>query len=69
MYAHDAGATRYSPITQINTGNVSKLIQAWTYDTKPTPDAKPRDARTTPLVIDGVMYFVTGIPERGGRRA
>ncbi len=60
MYAHDAGATRYSPLKQIDTGNVSKLTQAWTYDTKPTPDAKPRDARTTPLVIDGVMYFVTG---------
>lgn len=60
MYAHDAGATRYSPLTQINTGNVSKLTQIWTYNTKPTPDAMPRDARTTPLVINGVMYFVTG---------
>ena len=60
MYAHDAGATRYSPLKQIDTGNVSKLSQAWTYDTKPTSDAMPRDARTTPLVIDGVMYFVTG---------
>jgi glucose dehydrogenase len=60
MYAHDAGATRYSPLAQINTGNVSMLTQAWTYDTKPKPDAMPRDARTTPLVINGVMYFVTG---------
>jgi quinoprotein glucose dehydrogenase len=60
MYAHDAGATRYSPLTQINTINVSKLVQAWTYDTKPAPDASPRDARTTPLVINGIMYFVTG---------
>ncbi len=60
MYAHDAGATRYSPLAQINTGNVSRLTQAWTYDTKPKPDAAPRDARTTPLVINGVMYFVTG---------
>jgi glucose dehydrogenase len=60
MYAHDAGATRYSPLAQINTGNVSMLTQTWTYDTKPKPDAAPRDARTTPLVINGVMYFVTG---------
>jgi quinoprotein glucose dehydrogenase len=60
MYVHDAGATRYSPLTQINTGNVSKLTQAWTFNTKPTPESAPRDARTTPLVINGVMYFVTG---------
>ncbi|HEY7337992.1 MAG TPA: PQQ-binding-like beta-propeller repeat protein, partial [Bryobacteraceae bacterium] len=60
MYAHDANSTRYSPLAQITTGNVSKLVRAWSVDTKPAPDARPRDARTTPLVIKGVMYFVTG---------
>jgi glucose dehydrogenase len=60
MYAHDPGATRFSTLAQINTGNVARLSQAWAYDTKPKPDAMPRDARTTPLVINGVMYFVTG---------
>jgi len=60
VYAHDPGANRYSPLTQINANNVSKLVQAWTYDTKPaTPPAGMRDARTTPLVVNGVMYFVT----------
>ena len=33
---HDAGAMRYSPLTQIHTGNVSTLQTAWTYDT-PAP--------------------------------
>jgi quinoprotein glucose dehydrogenase len=62
MYAHDAGATRFSPLTQINASNVSKLVQAWSYDTKSGASVSPpgrSDARTTPLVINGVMYFVT----------
>ena len=27
----DSGATRFSPLTQINAGNVGKLTQAWTF--------------------------------------
>src|ERR1700748_2959456 len=63
MYAHDAGATRYSPLSQIDTANVSKLTQAWTFDSRSevtTPLPGNRDVRTTPLVINGVMYVVTG---------
>ena len=37
-HGHDAGAQRYSPLKQINTGNVSNLKVAWTYD---TPAAVP----------------------------
>ncbi|RPI49138.1 MAG: hypothetical protein EHM55_24325, partial [Acidobacteria bacterium] len=37
-HGHDAGARRYSPLKQINTGNVSALQLAWTYD---TPAAVP----------------------------
>jgi len=37
-HGHDAGARRYSPLKQINTGNVSSLQLAWTYD---TPAAVP----------------------------
>jgi glucose dehydrogenase len=59
-YGNDPGSMRYSPLTQINTGNVAKLQQAWVYSTKPTPGAKsPRPLQTTPLVIHDVMYFVT----------
>jgi glucose dehydrogenase len=51
---------RFSSLAQINTGNVSRLIQAWAYDTKPNPDAKaPRPLQTTPLVVNNTMYFVT----------
>ncbi len=31
MYTRDLAGTRYSPLKQINTSNVSKLNQAWTY--------------------------------------
>jgi glucose dehydrogenase len=31
MYTRDLAGTRYSPLKQINTSNVSKLGQAWTY--------------------------------------
>jgi glucose dehydrogenase len=31
MYTRDLAGTRYSPLKQINTGNVSKLTEAWTY--------------------------------------
>jgi quinoprotein glucose dehydrogenase len=30
-YGRDLAGTRYSPLKQINTGNVSKLVRAWTY--------------------------------------
>ena len=32
-HGRDAGATRFSPLTEINTGNVATLKVAWTYDT------------------------------------
>ena len=31
MYGHDGGSTRYSPLTQVNLDNVSKLTRAWTF--------------------------------------
>ena len=33
-YNRDAASTRYSPLTQINTKNVGKLTQAWSYALK-----------------------------------
>ena len=31
MFLHDLAGTRYSPLSQINTGNVSSLAQSWFY--------------------------------------
>ena len=53
---HDKGAQRYSPLTQINTGNVSKLIPAWTFSMK--REGVPfRPSQSIPLVVNGIMYL------------
>ena len=51
---HDAGATRFSPLTQITPANVSRLRQAWAFDTG------ARGIQVTPLVINGIMYVSAG---------
>ena len=50
MFGHDPGATRYSPLTQINVSNVARLAPAWTFHTgKPGSEA-------IPVVVHGVLY-------------
>ena len=36
-YNHDLAGTRFSPLTEINALNVSRLTQAWTYNFPPPP--------------------------------
>src|SRR5689334_14944353 len=47
----NAGASRYSTLTQINTANVTKLKRAWTFHT-----GSGRFSGA-PMIIDSVMYF------------
>src|SRR5438128_11316315 len=48
---------RYSPLTQINRGNVARLRVAWTYDSH---DAfKGSEMQSNPIVVDGVLYATT----------
>jgi len=55
-YGRDKGAQRYSPLAQINTGNVSKLIPAWTFSMQ--REGVPfRPSESIPLVVDGIMYL------------
>jgi len=59
-YRRDPGAQRYSPWKQINPGNVSKLVQAWTLQTRPSSETgTKRVSSTTPLMINNVLYFAT----------
>jgi alcohol dehydrogenase (cytochrome c) len=51
---HDLAGTRYSPLKQINTGNVSQLAKACAYS---FPDKEP--SQTAPIVSAGRMYLTT----------
>jgi quinohemoprotein ethanol dehydrogenase len=43
--------TRFSPLNQINAGNIKQLGLAWSFDTDTT-----RGLEATPIIVDGVMY-------------
>lgn len=51
MFGRDPGAGRFSPLKQINTGNINRLQRAWTFHT-----GKP-GSEGIPIVIGGVMYL------------
>jgi quinoprotein glucose dehydrogenase len=58
-YHHrDLAGTRYSPLDQINRDNVAKLAIAWRW----RPDTAEHEVRnqSTPLVVNGTMYFTSG---------
>src|SRR6476661_7742527 len=54
-YGLSQGETRYSPLNQINTANVSRLGLAWSYDL----GAGGGPQEDTPLVWNGTLYGVT----------
>jgi PQQ-dependent dehydrogenase (methanol/ethanol family) len=51
VHGHDDAGTRFSPLAQINAGNVKDLGLAWSYSLDST-----RGVESTPLVVNGVMY-------------
>jgi quinoprotein glucose dehydrogenase len=53
-YNRDLAGTRYSPLKQITTGNISKLAQAWSYP------LNTAGLEAVPIVIGGVMYLPAG---------
>jgi quinoprotein glucose dehydrogenase len=59
FYARDQGATRFSPLTQINKSNVASLQEAWSFRLRPDGGAALLGG-AVPLVIDNVMYFTLG---------
>jgi len=65
-YGGDAGGTRFSTLRQINRSNVGRLKRAWTYHMgevdrggNETDRHNVAPFESTPLVIDGVLYFST----------
>ncbi len=79
MYSRDFTGSRFSPLAEIDTGNVSRLTQAWSVPlTIPggragggaaggagdgDGDGAGSNPQVTPIVIDGVMY----LPARGNQ--
>jgi quinoprotein glucose dehydrogenase len=70
---------RYSPLTQVNRDNVSKLRVAWVFHTGDISNGRGNRKRsgfeTTPLVVDGTLYLTTPFnrivaldPETGAQR-
>jgi len=82
VYGGTPGGARYSPLTQIDQGNVGHLEVAWTYHTGDVseggpgaPARNPSSFQATPIVVDGTLYFPTAFsrvialdPETGRER-
>ena len=55
-WGRDGGNQRFSPLKQISTSNVSKLVPAWQYSMK--KEGQPfRASQSTPLMVNGVMFL------------
>ena len=69
MNGRSYDALRFSPLDQINTANIGKLVPKWIYQT-----GKPATFQATPLVADGVLYLsepmssVTALDAKTGRK-
>jgi alcohol dehydrogenase (cytochrome c) len=53
-YNGDVGGGRFSPLTQINKNNVSRLVPKWLFGLPNTSNLQ-----VTPVVADGVMYVTS----------
>lgn len=73
VYAADNGATKYSPLDQINRENVARLRIAWTWTSADAAIQReqsdnPQIARATyfqctPVMVDGVLYVSTSLSQ------
>lgn len=51
LHGHDAGGQRHSPLTQVDTLTVRRLVPKWTWHSGVTATFQ-----ATPIVVDGIMY-------------
>jgi glucose dehydrogenase len=67
QYAGDAASTKYSPLDQINRGNVQNLQVAWRWSSADNPIAgtaaqyRPGGYQDTPILANGVLYTETSL--------
>ena len=58
MYGGNYWNNRYSPLTTINTTNVKHLVPRWVLQ---TGTEKLGSLETTPIVVNGVIYFTSAV--------
>jgi quinoprotein glucose dehydrogenase len=56
-YSAEGGSTRYSPLDQINRDNFKNLQVAWSWK---FDNFGGGTSETTPIMVDGVLYFTVG---------
>ena len=54
VYGGSNASDRYSPLAEITTANVDRLVEAWRFDTGETGGFQ-----VNPIVVDGVVYSPT----------
>ena len=76
-YGGDHGSTKYSPLGQIDRGNVGRLREVWRWESPDNPivtehrttlPALPAAFKSTPVLADGVLYVKNVAVAGGGRR-
>jgi quinoprotein glucose dehydrogenase len=60
QYASDLYSSKYSPLDQINAGNMKQLQIAWRWKSNNFGPRLEANMETTPLMIGGVLYFSAG---------
>jgi quinoprotein glucose dehydrogenase len=58
-YTREAGGAKFSPLDQINTGNISGLAPAWSFRVRPEGGGGVVTG-ATPIVVDDVLYLPIG---------
>jgi quinoprotein glucose dehydrogenase len=56
-YSGDGGSTRYSALDQISLDNIDDLAVAWVWKADSLMPNAQASSQTTPLMVDGVLYF------------
>src|SRR6267378_4263640 len=56
-YNDDYSGRRFSPLSSINASNVTSLSLAWVFRTNVAGGMFGGAIKSTPLVVDGVLYF------------
>jgi quinoprotein glucose dehydrogenase len=60
VWGGDAGSTRYAPLDQLNRDNVKNLKVVWAWRSDNFGSGPEYKNETTPLMVNGVLYFTAG---------